>query len=79
VTQLLKSLEEDIQENNLSTAGKSDAMANLLYTRLVLILSTTRPNPNPPPAPTTRHEPYQRRTDLFAECMNTTDEVARRE
>lgn len=37
VTQLLKSLEKDLQENNLSTAGKSDAIALILYTRLMLI------------------------------------------
>lgn len=79
VTQLLKSLEKDLQENNLSTAGKSDAIAIILCTRLILILSTTRPSPNPPPAPTARHKPYQRRTDLFTKCMSTTDEAARRE
>lgn len=79
VTQLLKSLEKDLQENNLSTAGKSDAIALILCTRLMLIQSTTRPSPNPPPAPTTRHKPYQRRTDLFTECMSTTHEAARRE
>lgn len=78
VTQLLKSLEKDLQESNLSTAGKSDAIALILCTRPMLIQST-RPSPNPPPAPTTRHKPYQRRTDLFTECMSTTDEAARRE
>lgn len=78
VTQLLKSLEKDLQENNLSTAGKSDAIALILCTRLMLIQSTTRPSSNPPPASTTRHNPYQRRTDLFTECMSTTDEAARR-
>lgn len=58
VTQLLKSLEKDLQENNLSTAGKSDTIAIILCTRLILILSTIRSRSNPPPAPTTRHKPY---------------------
>lgn len=79
VTQLLKSLEKDLQENNLSTAGKSDAITLILCTRLMLTQSTTRPSPNPPPAPTTRHKPYQRRTDLFTECTSTTNKAAHRE
>ena len=44
VTQLLKSLEKDLQENNLSTAGKTNATAIILWKSLIPISSTTRPN-----------------------------------